>query len=177
MNLAEYTDVESILQAQFDTSDILSAEQAIRFASGDIRGWTGQHIAPPQDDVYEEHVVRASRVFLPHPPTIPVTVTTVELDDVVVDAADWRLDRHNVVVSESGTWTGKLTVTYTHGFDDPPEDVVAVCVKLALRVLSNPVSHQSIKLEGFSATWGTGDENTDVKLLSRLDRYRMTGVG
>ena len=173
---AEYTDVESILQAKFDVSDMQTAQQAIRLATGDIRGWTGQHISPPQEDLYVEHVVRASRVFLPHPSAIPVTVSTVEVDDVELDASDWRLDRHNTVVSEFGTWTGKVAVTYTHGFDDPPEDVVSVTVKLALRTLSNPVSHQSIKLEGFSATWGTGDENTDVKLLSRLDRYRMTGV-
>lgn len=171
---AEYTDVESILQATFDAADVEVAHQAIRLATGDIRGWTGQHISPPKDETYTEHVVRASKVFLPHPPSIPVEVATVEVDDVAVDG--WRLDRHNTIVNTSGTWTGKITVSYSHGFEDPPDDVVSVTVKLALRTLSNPVSHQSIKLEGFSATWGTGDENTDVKLMSRLDRYRMTGV-
>lgn len=45
-----------------------------------------------------------------------------------------------------------VTVTYTHGFDVIPDDIVAICLNLAARILDNPMSKQSESYTGHSVS-------------------------
>jgi hypothetical protein len=169
--------VEEMLQAKFTTDEQISAETHIRNATGRIRGWTGQHISPVTVGVVSVRDPNVVRLFLPHPPAIPVSVTTVVVDGVTLDAADFEVDRvHGLTRTDGSRWTGLVVVTYDHGFATVPDDVSAVCAELASRKMTNPTGSQSVKIEGFSESFSTTSEMSDSSFIASLRRYRLESV-
>jgi hypothetical protein len=167
---AQPDELAAYLQTEFSAQQDLTAELLLENATGRIRGWTGQTIAPTTTAIRRWRQAGYGRLFLPHPPAIPVTVTAVEVDGVAVDV--WDIDELHSMPG----WWGDVTVTYTHGFPEPPADVRDVCLKLAVRAMSNPTFTQSVKLEGFSETFQTSTELSEDRMLSALAHYRTAGI-
>lgn len=166
----------------------LSTSQAdlnLQLATGTIRGWTDQNIYPSESLTETFYEVNAPpkrfRLPLPHPPVIPVTITSVVEDGTTLDAADYRLEPTNELVKvEEEQWDGDVTVNYSAGFDTVPMDVKAVTLLLASRGVSNPLGAQSVRIGDYSETFTArpvaateltdGDKDT-------LRRYKLNASG
>lgn len=157
-------------------------------ATGAIREWTDQRISPTQQRVETFHnAPRRWALPLPHPPAVAVTVDQVVDDGTTLDAADYRLEPTNELVKVNAdgdlrTWSGTVEVTYTHGFDQPPDAVKAATLAMASRGIANPHGTQSIKVGDYSETFATGQGGTSGVALTEADRdqvrrYRHTGAG
>lgn len=160
-----------------DTVPQTQAEQAIAGATGRIRDWTEQNIWPPEEAVLVKRVPFPGRrrVQLPHPPAIPVTVTQVEVDGEALDPDGWELDRLNDLHRADGLlWTGRVEVTYTHGFAQVPATVKNVCLELAAREVGNPEGVMQAKLRDQSVAWAAepgaalGLDRSHVRDLARF---------
>jgi hypothetical protein len=163
-------DLASLLQTEFTSSDWVNAELVLNNATGRIRGWTGQTIAPVTPAVQRWRRAGYGRLFLPHPPAIPVEVTAVTVDGVPADV--WDVDEFHSMPG----WWGDVIVTYTHGFPEAPDDVRNVCLQLAARQATNPTTTQSIKIEGYSESFQTAANVSDDALLASLYRYRRLAL-
>ena len=130
--LASVQDVESRLGRALSPEDALRVEVFLADVSAAIRAAAGQEISRATSTV----TLRASggRVWLPQRPVVTV-------DDVQKVTADGSLE---AVIG----WTlygsaleyvpdGDLSVTYTHGYDQVPADVVGLTCSLAMLALTS----------------------------------------
>jgi hypothetical protein len=163
-------ELASMLQTEFTPSDWVNAEMVLSNVTGRIRGWTGQTIAPVTSAIHRWRRSGYGRLFLPHPPSIPVEVTAVEVDGAPVDV--WDVDELHSMPG----WWGDVVVTYTHGFAEAPADVRDICLQLAVRQVVNPTTTQSIKIEGYSESFQTAANVSDDALLASLHRYRRLAL-
>lgn len=145
----------SALEARFRT---LTSEETIRAnalladASARVRAWTRQDFSVATDD---QVVLRSDGdgLVLPQRPVISVAsvvaVGSNGLPDITL--AGWVFDGlDRVVLAGTGTvinmpewfeadrFAGAYRVTYTHGHDEVPGDVIAVVCAMVLRCLSAP---------------------------------------
>jgi hypothetical protein len=171
---ASADDLGLVLQTSFDPSEYATAELLLELAAGRIRGWTGQSIAPAVEETYDVWDAGGHTIHLPHPPTIPVSGVTATADGQPVDVTVDRL--HRVRRADRGRFVGNVQVVYTVGFAEAPADVKDVCLKLAVRQLTNPTYSQSVKLEGFSETFQTASATSEEALLEGLSRFRLQAV-
>lgn len=200
-SLATIPDLEAY--AQRGTLDADAAEIALRVASAAVRRYTRQTIT----FVANETVVLAGgeRVLkLPQRPLIvdashPLTV--VEIPDgsgIELPAVEERdfirqgseLHRGNPLYTTTrtmgwpfsqplGIWADRVRVTYSHGFEEVPDDIVGVCLDLASATLANPNRFRSETVGGESIThtvetFGTGSLTSEHRKILRLYR-RTTG--
>jgi hypothetical protein len=168
---ATVDELSSFLQTDFEADQQITAELLLQLATGRIQGWTNQTLAPVSDDTYETSGW-FGRLILPHPPAVPVTVVSVEVDD---EPVDYSIDRYHVLRRDRG-FDGDTVVTYQHGFETVPADVKEACLKLAVRQMTNPTYSQSVKIEGFSETFQTATATSEQAILAELSRYRQVGV-
>ena len=132
-------ELEARLQATFTAGQHTAADDALRRASDTFRELAGQTIFPVQTDVTKVwYGVSASRLFLPHPPVVPVQVGTVTVNGDVLDPAEWRVEESHSLVRVSGSWQGDVEVVYQHGFASPPQSVAGVVLSLVARTFDNP---------------------------------------
>lgn len=177
MTFATTTELETFLQTTFDADQTATATLLLEGATGRVQGWTNQQLVPVTVETAHWWNISVGTLWLPHPPAIPVTVSTVTVNGVGLDAAGWRVDRlHGIVRTDRARWYGDIAVGYEHGFAVPPDDVRDVTLRLAVRMLTNPTYSQSIRIEGFSESFQTGATTSEHQLLTELDRYRVTGV-
>ena len=200
-SLATVDDLEAY--AQRGTLDPAAAELALRLASGAIRRHTRQTITFVENETAV--LMGGERVLkLPQRPLFvdgshPLTV--VEIPDgsgVEVPAVEERdfirqgseLHRGNPLYATSrtmgwpfsrplGIWADRVRVTYSHGYQEIPDDVVGVCLDLAAATLANPNRLRSEAVGGESIThtvetFGTGSLTSDHRELLRPYR-RTTG--
>lgn len=200
-NLATVADLE--VYAQRGPLDAAAADLTLRIASATIRRYTRQAIT----FVENETVVLAGgeRVLkLPQRPLVvdgmhPLTV--VEIPDgsgVELPAQEERdfirqgseLHRGDPFYSATrtmgwpfsrplGIWADRVRVTYSHGWQEIPDEIVGVCLDLAAATLSNPSRLRSETVGGESLTYtvetfGTGSLTSDHRKLLRSFR-RTTG--
>ena len=167
-------DLETKLQADFTVAQAAAAEQALEQASGMFRELSGQTIYPVQTDVVRSwYGVSASRLFLPHPAVIPVTVASVAVDGDELDAADWRIDEIHSLTRTSGVWRGDVTVTYAHGFDSPPQAVVGVVLSVVARTFDNPAGVTQETVGPFNRSFGNAAvQGWRPDELRVLDQFR-----
>ncbi|MBR8638592.1 hypothetical protein KEF29_03080 [Streptomyces tuirus] len=72
-----------------------------------------------------------------------------------------------------------MRVTYSHGYEEIPDDIVGVCLDLASATLANPNRLRSEQVGGISIThtvetFGTGSLTLDHRRILRAYR-RTTG--
>ena len=120
-----------------------SAELALASASALIRSWTKQTITRVVDDVVTLRVLTECELVLTQRPVI--SVSQVRVNSLVLQ--DWVLAGDRLL--RTGGWRrlpgtttypdpGLVEVTYTHGYEQVPDDVRAVCLDLAALTLTNP---------------------------------------
>jgi len=128
--------VEELLRVDItDLEAIRSCQRAITEATAAIRNYCGQYLELVEDDEYTFDVRPARwNLMLPE---LPVTeVSQVVEDGETLEADDWELGLYGQLWRVGRRWTAGVqvvTVTYSHGYASIPDDVVAVCMRAAVR--------------------------------------------
>lgn len=176
------------LAASMQTAvDQAAAELALASASAVIRNWTRQSITRVVDDVVKLRIIDYDELVLPQRPV--ESVSQVKVNSVVL--VDWvpsgdRLLRPGGWRYLPGTTTypdpGLVQVTYTHGWDEIPDDVRAVCLDLASTTLTNPSGLRSVSIDDYSRTFaaetlGSGTLSAAHKAILGAYRLRLGTVG
>jgi len=130
-------DVAEFLQLDIQDLDaIASCLRAISGATAAIRNYCHQYIEKVEDDTWTFDVRPARwNVMLPELPVIEVT-SVVEDDETLTADDDYQLGQYGQLWRVGQRWkegTQIVTVTYTHGYETIPDDIVDVCTRAASR--------------------------------------------
>lgn len=178
--------IEQLLTRMTTTPDEDRAAAVLDDASAAVRSYCGQDF--DEATTTDRLRFRRGRLRLPQRPVLSVD-TIVDVAGAAV-AATWDgLDQLAVITPTLGdfetnitattTWTGVVDVTYSHGYDPIPDDIVAVVCNIAARSLgvppeAAPLSGESIT--NYSYTIGPVGAAGTVGLFADeralLDRYR-----
>jgi hypothetical protein len=129
--------VAEFLQIEIGDADkVASCQRAIVEATAAIRNYCKQYIELVEDDEYTFDVRPARwNLLLPELPVVEVS-TVVEDDEPLTVDDDYQLGNYGQLWRVGRRWaagTQIVTVTYTHGYETIPDDVVAVCTRAAAR--------------------------------------------
>lgn len=202
-NLATVADLESY--AQRGSLDADAADLALRIASAAIRRHTRQTITFVENEtaVLEggERVLKLPQRPLYVDGLHPLTV--VEIPDgsgIEVPALEERdFIRNGSELTRGcpfyaptramgwpfgrplGIWADRVRVTYSHGWQEIPDEIVGVCLDLAAATLSNPNRLRSETVGGESLTYtvetfGTGSLTSDHRRILRGFRRTLGSV-
>lgn len=155
VQFATADDLAARLGVTLSPEDQARADLLLQRASGLIQAATGQTIALVEDDKYTIMGPRGRVIPLPELPI--VSVASVVLNGTTIN--DWYLDGSHVVLRPAGGvlfvesmidfdmpflgggfgWRGiPLVITYTHGYETPPEPVGTICLEAVVRAWVNP---------------------------------------
>lgn len=186
--LASIDDVQERLGVTFTGADADRVEALIRDASAKVRNYTGQTFT--LEETTDRLKARNGRLTLPQRPV--VEVATVQ-DTNAVDV-DYTLT--NDILWLNTTWSGLapfdweprttplgyVDVTYTHGYETIPDDILAVVCQIVGRaygVNSQTAGLTGETIAGYSYTMGSVGGAGAVGLLPEeravLDAYRRIG--
>ncbi len=181
---ATAAELAALMQAPIDSA---AADLALASASAMIRGWTRQSITRVVDDVVKLRVIDCSELVLPQRPVESVSEVKVN----AVTLVDWVLSGDRLL--RAGGWRhlpgtttypdpGLVQVTYTHGWDEIPDEVRAVCLDLAASTVSNPGMLRQESIDDYSRTLaaeslGLGALSETHKSLLGDFRRRIGTVG
>jgi hypothetical protein len=137
-NFATVTDIEAFLQLEISTAaQITAAQRALEEASAAIRNYCNQFIEEVVDDVFTIDSPGGFRLFLPELPVQTVSLV-VEDEETLTADEDYKLGQWGILhrMPLGTRWASgiqNVTITYTHGYYDIPDDIIAVCVRAASR--------------------------------------------
>lgn len=174
---ATAAELSALMQAPVDPA---AADLALASASAAIRRWTRQTITLVANDVVSLRVVDPCALVLPQRPVVSVTQVLVNS----VALVDWVLSGERLL--RSGGWhhlpgtssypdPGLVQVTYTHGWEEIPDDVRAVCLDLASSTLANPAMLRQEAIDDYSRTFASetlGTGTLSVTHKEMLADYR-----
>jgi hypothetical protein len=135
MGFCTVQDIEDFLQIEVDEP---SAQRAIDAATEAIRNYCRQQIDLEEDDAYTFDVAAGQvGLFLPELPVVEVHLVLEDGETLVEgDDEDYQLGNHGILYRVGAYWAEGIqivTVTYTHGYEDLPADIVDVCTRAASR--------------------------------------------
>lgn len=189
------SDLENLLQLDISVEKIPSAEAAIKAATETIRNYTNQEISLSENDVIVLDGNGRTRIFLPELPV--ASISDVKVDgESLVDGEDYKLGQYGVLYRLGGSvWSDgvqNIEITYTHGYDPVPDDIVSICARAAARAYQaglraedqGGIAVQSMGLGDYQVTYGqeshgegyAGVSGVRPLLYSEkdvLDRYRL----
>lgn len=135
-NFAEVGDMVNFLQLAIETPEqVAAANRALVEATAAIKNYCNQQIELVEDDEITLDGTGWRRLFLPE---LPVTaVVSVEEDgEALTVTDDYKLGQHGILHRVGGNWPAGIqivTITYSHGCAEIPDDIVAVCTRAASR--------------------------------------------
>lgn len=186
--LAEVSDVEARLGRDLTDSEAIRLPVLLADASAKVRNFTGQEITERESTDRVRITARDGHVRLPqYPVTAVASVISVESSIAIpffwdgITLWGWgrfpqsnieapfynRARRHGVVVD----------ATYTHGFADVPDDIVALVCQVAARALGSPADQSGItteSMEGYTYTLGAAAAAGGLGLLP-AEKEILTG--
>lgn len=181
---ATAAELAAAMQAPVDSA---AAELALASASAVIRKWTRQTITRVADDTAILRVIDCDELVLPQRPV--VSVSEVKVNSLVLH--DWVLSVDRLL--RTGGWhrlpgtttypdPGLVQVTYTHGWEEIPDEVRAVCLDLASATLVNPSMLRQETIDDYSRTFasetlGAGSLSDAHKTLLGDYRRRVGVMG
>ncbi|MEO7260259.1 MAG: hypothetical protein ABI047_03215 [Jatrophihabitantaceae bacterium] len=160
-----------------------SASDRLVRASARIRRYCAWHIYPQLTQTVVLDTRGGQLLMLPTLELVSVAAVTLTRPGQVLDPADFRKSRKGMIGLLSGCWPvgfEAVSVTFTHGHAEVPEDLVDVAVSIATRM---PQQNDAVTQEvvdkvsttyggalagGFSAASGLTIAETTV-----LDTYRL----
>lgn len=129
-------DLEQFLQIEIaPAASIDSADRAILEASVAIQNYCRQQIEKLEDDEITLDLAGGTRLFLPELPIVELS-SVIEDGEVLVETDDYQLGQHGILHRIGQDWVKGIhivTITYTHGYEPIPGDVVAICTRAAAR--------------------------------------------
>jgi hypothetical protein len=171
--------------------EITRAGILLALASGLIQTETSQTIAEVVDDELVTRSVVGERFRLPQRPV--TAVTSVAIDETVLDANTWYLDGDELVRaswpagSESYFFTGgygrgflgplrTLTVVYSHGYETIPAVVKATTLEAVVRVWVNPGAVARETIGDVSTVYDNNRFSPSGLLLTDVEKAAVNGV-
>jgi len=165
-------DIEARLGRPLTTDEAARVEALITDASAEVRGYTGQHITRGTSTVTLP--VQGGRVQLPQRPVVDV----LSVNGEPVDEPDL------VGPVLRGVYGCEVTITYTHGYDQTPDDIRSVVAAMVLRGLATSpaaplYSRETIGEYSYGLPESAIARRVIVDRTDRavLDRYRVPDVG
>ncbi len=136
VNFCSLVDLERFLQIEITAAaSIDSADRAILEASVAIQNYCRQQIEQEEDDEIILDSAGGRRLFLPQLPAVEVS-SVIENGELLVEGDDYKLAQHGILHRVDQDWAKGVqivTITYTHGYEPIPEDVLAICTRAAAR--------------------------------------------
>lgn len=137
-NFADLDDVREFLQLDItDADQIASVNRALAEVTEAIKNYTHQTIEYVAGDEDSLDSNGSHRLILPEHPV--VSVASVTEDDTALDEDDdYKLSRDGILYRQPNykRWAigpAIVTVTYTHGYQTIPEDLVGITARAAAR--------------------------------------------
>ena len=179
--------VEQLQTGLGHTVDAPRATALLERASAIVRGYTGQYFSRVEDDVVTLTVNRGE-VTLPQRPAEKPTLISRADGTGIYPEGSWYWGGVGIVEFGSPSWLANgpsrtrspqaVTVTYTHGFEEIPDDVVAVVCQMVGRVLdgSDTPGLRSESIDDYQYQMGGNIVSGAIALVpaekEALDRYR-----
>lgn len=120
-----------------DADNNASCEQAIAWATEDIKNYCRQNIELVEDDELTIDVPECrSKIFLPEMPVVSVA-SVVEDDEELTVTDDYKLGQYGILCRINQNWKSGIqivTITYSHGYETIPTDIMEVAVRAASRI-------------------------------------------
>ena len=145
-------------------------------ASAAVRSYCGWHIAPSITETVTVDGSGGSVLLLP-------TLRLTNLADVVNDGQPVSDPEWSVNGLVRGKWTSKfrgITLTMTHGYDEPPPDVLVIVADMAKARALDVVGASTVQAGSFGITFGTNSHVAQAGAVgisrmqrSVLDRYKL----
>lgn len=130
-------DVENLLQIEIaDPAKILSCERAIHEATATIQNYCHQTIERVIDDVLTLDCLPIKHIALPELPVVSIE-SVVENGDLLTAGTDYRLGQYSILYRLGRNWAPgvqNVVITYSHGYNPLPDDIVAVATRMASRI-------------------------------------------
>lgn len=134
MGFCSIDDINTFLGTTILPNDA-QATLAIAEATAVIQNYCNQKIEQVSDDSIYLDGSGSTKLFLPE---IPVSeIASVEVDGVLLDPTYYALAENGVLWRKYGVWTlgaRNIKITYTHGYENVPEEVRGVCYRSAARL-------------------------------------------
>ena len=154
----------------FATELASTVDDRIDEAEAAVRAYCRWHITPVRQDTCTFR--RPSSRVLMLPSLHVVSVDSIVTDGVLVDPATYVWTEAGVVAADWPCWGVSTTVTFTHGYAQPPAELVGVVRAMAQRSVDNPngMALSSITRGPFAESYDTTGRDTEQSLL---DRYKL----
>jgi hypothetical protein len=183
---AAVSDLAALVQTEVNEA---AAGVALASASAMIRGWTRQTITRVVDDTVSLRAPAGYERELVLPQRPVQSVSRVEINGVSL--VDWVLSSDRLLRYCGWRYLpgrapyldpGLVTVTYTHGWAEVPEDVRAVCLDIASMTITNPSGLRTVQIDDYSRTFaaetlGSGTLSEAHKSILSDYRRRVGTVG
>lgn len=159
-------------------AELDQANMVLELASAFIQGWIRQTLVLVNNDVVRLTGRWDEYLELPQRPVVAVDLVKVDGTSLAA-TGDWEL--LGTALWRSTAWAGPqvvVEVTYDHGYAVIPDDIVAVCLQLAARMLGNPAGVRQESIGTYSVAYGgdiTGGFLNDAD-KTILRRYRRTAA-
>ncbi|HEX9991349.1 MAG TPA: hypothetical protein VGB14_00335 [Acidimicrobiales bacterium] len=165
------------LQARFTITDTDRAEVYLAEADAIVKAVTGQTIELVEGDTATLDSYGRRRLQLPQLPVVDVTAVAVDGRSLLAGEYTWDTAGG---LWRPGRWpTGGriVTVTYSHGYEDVPAELVGVVCRIAYRMLrsGDPAPSGAVKAKSvadYSVTYDTtatdGLRFDEAELLARF---------
>lgn len=178
MSFADTTDLATFLNTTFDTGQQAQAQMFLDGATAIIKAEANQTIEQVETTALLAGTW-AQELELPERPV--VSVSLVKLNGITIESGDYewnerQLLRRGTLFGETiGTidrwayrpgaafgnpahWGGPAStveVTYEHGFDTIPAELVTVCLQMAARSTLNPAGVQAETISGYAVRYAS----------------------
>lgn len=172
MTLSTVDEFGFFLGVTFTDAQAERAQLLLELASGAIQRFTRQTIELVEDDVAVLHGTWKAGLVLPQVPVVSVSTVELDIEGVLTEDTDWSFDGQRTLwrgVVPTGTagrsWGGdtqKITVTYTHGWEEIPAEIRAVCLQIAARSYRNPGGVSAESVGQYSVTYGSGAQGISL---------------
>lgn len=197
--LASITDLEDRLGRTLTDDEARRAEALLRDASAKIRAYCRQSFDLTRNDVVMLRPVGAELIVPQRPVLAVASVAAIPGDgtdpDITLEGWQWDgLDRIKVGGVSWRTalqydlewdWVGwspeTYRVTYDHGYQVTPDDIVAKACELATRVITSPSMVEGMSSErvgpfGYTLAAGAGSAGASVR-LTQQDKDDLIAAG
>lgn len=169
--LASTADLADFLN-QSEPSNVGHWQAHLGAASDVFRAKTNQQIEFVEDDEVELTGTWNHQLWLPQRPVIDITALAVRLAGsttfTAMEVTDIPFTRRGMVAYPSASWidgspggywgspTASIQVTYSHGYEEIPSDVISTVCSMAVRGMQNPSGLQSESIGTYSYAYPVG---------------------
>lgn len=151
-----------------------AAELALASATSVIQDYVGQSLVYVEEDEITLDGSNTDVLVLPQLPVVEVASVEIDGDELTEDEYEVDFD-NGLLILDAGTWGAvkqSIVVVYTHGFEDIPAGIRAVCLQAAGRMFAQAGIAQE-QVGATSVRYGAVGVSLTPEEKQALDRYRL----